>query len=144
MKRHQVPACTTLMLAGAIASASVADPDLEPDFDQARSTTGAPRLPEGRMNRPCKRWLIAALVASGVCAAHVGAQSSGGPYRIEPSVIAGGGGTLGGGAFELRGTFGQGATTTLTASGYRLYDGFWAPAAGSASIDLIFANGFDP
>ena len=67
---------------------------------------------------------------------------SGGPYRIDPAVIAGGGATLSGGQFRLSGTIGQPATATLSASAYRLYDGFWT--AASPSSDLIFANGFDP
>jgi len=43
--------------------------------------------------------------------------------------------------YALSGTIGQPAATTLAASSYSLYDGFWAPA--SALSDLIFANGFD-
>ena len=96
------------------------------------------------MNRFCRRRLIATLAFASVFAAHVGAQSGGGPYRIESSVVAGGGGSLSGGQFQLRGTLGQAATTTLSASGYRFYAGFWPPVAGNAPTDLIFANGFDP
>jgi hypothetical protein len=70
------------------------------------------------------------------------AQSSGGPYRIDASVIAGGGASLSGSTFRLRGTVGQTATTRLAAGSFRLYSGFWAPAGPES--DEIFANGFDP
>jgi hypothetical protein len=95
------------------------------------------------MNRSCRRLLLFALTVLGF-AAHAGTQSGGGPYRMESSVIAAGGSPSSGGAFLLRGTFGQSATATLSASSYRFYGGFWAAAAGSAPTDLIFANGFDP
>lgn len=73
---------------------------------------------------------------------HADAQASGGRYRMESAVIAGGGATLSGGAFQLSGTLGQPATAVLAAPNYRMYDGFWVPA--TALSDLIFANGFDP
>jgi hypothetical protein len=95
------------------------------------------------MNRPVKTLAAIALTVAGVFAAHVGAQSGGGPYRIERSVIAGGGIAVSGGAFELRGTVGQSATAISAASSYRFYAGFWAPAAGPSS-DFIFVDGFDP
>jgi hypothetical protein len=75
--------------------------------------------------------------------AHAPAQSSGGTYRIDASVIAGGGASLSGSTFRLSGTVGQPATARLGAGSFLLYSGFWAPAAGSPS-DEIFANGFDP
>jgi len=90
-----------------------------------------------------QRLIFSALAVLGVFAAHAGAQSSGGPYRVDPSVIAGGGASLGGGAFQLQGTLGQSATATLSATTYRFYGGFWAPAASGPMPDLIFANGFD-
>ncbi|GAA0709761.1 hypothetical protein [Dokdonella soli] len=86
--------------------------------------------------------LVLALVTLSALAASARAQSGGGPYLIDPAVIAGGGATLSGGQFRLSGTIGQPATSILSASTYRLYDGFWA--AASPSSDLIFANGFDP
>jgi hypothetical protein len=75
--------------------------------------------------------------------AGAGAQSSGGPYRIEPSVVAGGGGTASGGAFQLSGTFGQSENTTLSASSYEFYGGFWSPIS-NVPADRVFANGFEP
>ncbi|MDR3385754.1 MAG: hypothetical protein P4L92_01775 [Rudaea sp.] len=65
------------------------------------------------------------------------AQSSGGPYGMDSVVITAGGGTLGGGAFQLRGSFGQATTSTLSSSGYRIYDGLWGPD------DDIFHNSFE-
>ena len=94
------------------------------------------------MNRFCRHVMFSTLSTAAVCAAHVDAQSGGGPYRVKPSVIAGGGGSAAGGTFQVRGTFGQSATANSSASGYRFYAGFWSPLAGSES-DLIFANGFD-
>ena len=85
---------------------------------------------------------IVALAIADAFLASANAQSSGGVFAIDPASIAGGGGTLIGGAFQLTGTIGQPAASTLAASSYSLYDGFWAPA--SALTDLIFANGFDP
>ena len=93
---------------------------------------------------PRRHAIAFTLVALGSFAASVAAQSGGGPYVIAPVTIAGGGATLGGGAFQLSGTVGQPATAVLSASRYRLQDGFWAPAPGASPGDLIFADGFDP
>ena len=81
-----------------------------------------------------------ALAALGAFSTPVPAQS-GGSYLIAPATIAGGGATLSGGSFQLSGTIGQSATALLSAGGYRLYDGFWAPT--SPLSDLIFRNGFE-
>lgn len=70
------------------------------------------------------------------------AQSSGGPYTIDKAVIASGGATSTGATFRLSATVGQPATTRLSATGFSLNNGFWAPE-GPAS-DPIFSNGFDP
>jgi hypothetical protein len=90
------------------------------------------------MKRTGKMWALAALGIGGMVAARVDAQSSGGPYRVAPVTVATGGGASRGGTFGLRGTLGQIATATLTASGYRVYSGFW-----TSTTDQIFANGFD-
>ena len=90
------------------------------------------------MNRHNGKLFLAALLPIVACALGASAQSSGGPYRIAPAAVANGGGTLSGGAFQLRGTLGQAPTSTLSAAGYHFYGGFWAPAS-----DVIFANGFD-
>ena len=90
------------------------------------------------MRRHNKNLCLAALLPIAAYALGASAQSSGGPYRIAPVAIAGGGGTLSGGTFQLRGTLGQAPTSTLSAPGYHFYGGFWPPAS-----DGIFANGFD-
>ncbi|HKE48191.1 MAG TPA: hypothetical protein VKB52_08995 [Rhodanobacteraceae bacterium] len=92
------------------------------------------------------RFEVAALAALALAGAHAPlaqAQSSGGPYRIDRVVIAGGGGPIDGGAYQVSGTFGQSAIARLAASDYVLFDGFWSPASFETS-DRIFANGFDP
>jgi hypothetical protein len=94
--------------------------------------------PEGTTMRAIPAMVCAALA---LFPEIVGAQSSGGSYVVAASAIAGGGATLAGGAFRLRGTIGQSSTATLNAGEYRVYGGFWPPA-GSAG-DRIFANGFD-
>ncbi len=81
--------------------------------------------------------LACAAATSGAIAA-----TSGGSYSIDSSVIAAGGATLTGGAFRLEGTLAQPATSELSAAGYSLYTGFWAPEQPAS--DRIFANGFDP
>lgn len=85
---------------------------------------------------------LAALITGGLYAALALAQS-GGPYRIAPATIAGGGGAIAGGPYQLSGTLGQPATATMNAGSYRMFDGFWSPVGGAAS-DVIFSNGFDP
>jgi hypothetical protein len=99
---------------------------------------------ETTMNQSIKPIVAIALGVANVFALHAGAQSDGGPYRIERSVIAGGGGTISGGTFQLRGSVGQNVAAASSAAGYTFYTGFWSPDAGAAPTDLIFANGFDP
>jgi hypothetical protein len=91
------------------------------------------------MRRRFRTFRLVALLLIGANAAFAGAQSSGGPYRIEPVAVANGGGRLSGGAYQLSGTLGQSQVSTSSAPGYRLYSGFWAPTS-----DVIFVNGFDP
>jgi hypothetical protein len=91
------------------------------------------------------RSLLRPLIAMIVCLAGSAlAQSGGGSYRIDPATIAGGGGTVAGGAYSLSGTFGQTMAATLAGPSYVLHDGFWSQGSGSAPGDAIFANGFDP
>jgi hypothetical protein len=97
---------------------------------------------EKSMQRIDKTMAAIALGLAGAFNAHVSAQSTG-PYRIERRVIAGGGGSVSGGSFQLSGTFGQGATASLAGARFDFHGGFWPPAA-AASIDLIFADGFEP
>jgi len=95
------------------------------------------------MNRRVGSFAAIMLSVASAFVPQVGAQSSGGPYRVNSSVIASGGASLSGGTFQLKGTLGQSATATLSATSYRFYGGFWAPAAGGPMPDSIFANGFD-
>jgi hypothetical protein len=102
-----------------------------------------PRAGVRHLIRSVLKFSRAATAAFAMAAAAVAiAQSSGGPYAIEKAVIASGGATLAGGSFRLSGTVGQPATTRLSATGFSLNAGFWAPE-GSAP-DSIFSNGFDP
>jgi hypothetical protein len=95
------------------------------------------------MNRRIRSFVAIMLSLASAFAPQVGAQSSGGPYRVNPSVVADGGASLSGGTFQLKGTLGQSATATLSATTYRFHGGFWVPAANSQMPDPIFSNGFD-
>jgi len=95
------------------------------------------------MNRRVGSFVAILLTVASAFATQAGAQSSGGPYRVNSSVIAGGGASLSGGTFQLKGTQGQSAPATLLATSYRLYGGFWVPAANSQMPNSIFSNGFD-
>jgi hypothetical protein len=95
------------------------------------------------MERFAKSCVAALFGVASVFAAHAAAQSSGGSFRIERSVIAGGGGLLGGGAFQLSGTVGQNATTHLSGSRFGFDAGFW-PGPADSPTDSIFANSFEP
>ena len=70
------------------------------------------------------------------------AQMSGGPYRIDPVVIASGGGLVAGDTYQITSTLGQPATSTLSGANYTLFNGFWSPLGGVEN-DFIFADGFD-
>ena len=91
-----------------------------------------------------KRLAYGVLAASVALGGHAAEQSQGGAYRIDPAAVANGGGTSSGGSYSLSGTFGQYAAATLAASSFVMHDGIWAPSAGDAPVDDIFANGFDP
>lgn len=94
------------------------------------------------MKRTSTRAALIALALNAAFATVGHAQSSGGPYEIKASVIAGGGSPIAGGSFQITSTIGQAATTTLSGAGFVVVDGYWAPV-GSLIGDLIFANGFD-
>ena len=61
-------------------------------------------------------------------------QQSGGPYLLNPSVIAGGGGTSTGGTHNLTGTVGQGVPGASSGGSFSLDAGFWNPALGCLSL----------
>jgi hypothetical protein len=107
------------------------------DSIRARTCRFVDALPVIEGMRP-HNLCVTALLPLVACALGASAQSSGGPYRIAPAVVANGGGVLSGGAFQLKGTLGQAPTAISSASGYHFYGGFWAPAS-----DVVFANGFD-
>lgn len=94
------------------------------------------------MNRVSRRTAAIALIAGAAFAMECSAQSSGGTFRVEPVVIAGGGSPIAGGSFQITSTLGQPATSTLSGASYVVFDGFWAPVGGSLG-DVIFANGFE-
>jgi len=94
------------------------------------------------MNRASKAFAVAMSFWAMACGP-VTAQSSGGQYRIDSAVIAGGGGPIAGGNYQITSTLGQPATATLTGANYTLFNGFWSPVGGVAA-DFMFADGFDP
>lgn len=94
------------------------------------------------MNRVSRKVAIAALILGAAYAVAGSAQSSGGQYRIDRVVIAGGGGPIAAGSYQITSTLGQPATSTLSGASFVIVDGFWAPI-GSLLGDSIFANGFE-
>ncbi|MEO7063105.1 MAG: hypothetical protein ABI082_04930 [Dokdonella sp.] len=94
------------------------------------------------MNRVNKSTVIVALLLGLASASELPAQSSGGPYRIDPVAIAGGGGPIVGGPYQITSTIGQAATSTLSGASYVVFDGFWSPVGGGLG-DIIFINGFE-
>jgi len=93
------------------------------------------------MSRAGKAVAVAVCLGVMVCGTAI-AQSSGGQYQIDSAVIAGGGGPIAGGDFQITSTLGQPATATLAGANFILFNGFWSPVGGGAG-DLIFADGFD-
>jgi hypothetical protein len=92
---------------------------------------------------PLRRTMTAAVLIFGAAfVAQVSAQSSGGQYRIDPVVIAGGGGPIAGGNYQITSALGQSATEPLAGGSYTLFNGFWSPVGGVAG-DFVFANGFE-
>ncbi len=94
------------------------------------------------MNRLSKHMIMAALLLGALCGGQAGAQSSGGPYRIEAVVIAGGGGPINGGIYQITSTLGQTASGTLTGGNYVIFDGFWSPV-DELFGDFVFADGYE-
>lgn len=94
------------------------------------------------MKRVSRTGAFVALLLGVAFVAQSHAQSSGGPFVIEPVAIAGGGSPIGGGQFLITSTLGQAATSTLSGAGFVIVDGFWSPVGGLTG-DVIFANGFD-
>ena len=63
-------------------------------------------------------WVLV-LATLGVLATSVRAQSSGGPYRFDKSVIAGGGGVANGGNYRFASTPGQATTARISGASRR-------------------------
>ncbi len=65
-------------------------------------------------------------------------QQQGGPYILNPSVIAGGGGTSSNGSTRIDGTVGQGILGTSTGGNFTLNAGFWqSQPAGTVDISEL-------
>jgi hypothetical protein len=94
------------------------------------------------VNQACTTMAVAALILGATFVAHVRAQSSGGQYDIDPFVIAGGGGSIAAGHYQISSTLGQAAGTTLAGGSYVVFNGYWSPIGG-VSGDFVFANGFE-
>ena len=93
------------------------------------------------MKRVSRRVAVATLILGVAFVIDGTAQSSGGQYNIDPVVIAGGGGPIAGGTYQISSTLGQPATSTLAGANYVIFDGFWSPVGGALS-DFIFVDGF--
>lgn len=94
------------------------------------------------MNSVYKPIVAAALLFGAASIPHAAAQSSGGQYRIDAIVIAGGGSAIAGGNYRITSTLGQAATASLNGAAFNLFDGFWGPAGGLAG-DFIFSATFE-
>jgi hypothetical protein len=94
------------------------------------------------MRHTNRNLVIAALFFGAINGGQASAQSSGGPYRIEPVVIAGGGGPIAGGNYQITSTLGQPASGVLTGGSYAIFDGFWSPASFVFG-DFVFADGYE-
>jgi len=80
---------------------------------------------------PNRQLLVALLVvmALGVFVPSVLMQQQGGPYTLNPSVIAGGGGTSTNGNTTISGTVGQGVLGASSGGSFSLNGGFWQSAS---------------
>lgn len=94
------------------------------------------------MKRVTTMAVVSALMVGSAFTMPASAQSSGGQYTIKSVVIAGGGGSIAGGAYQITSTMGQAATSVLSGSSYVMFDGFWSPVGGGLG-DIIFINGFE-
>jgi hypothetical protein len=94
------------------------------------------------MKRVGTKSIVVALILGAMFVVPSGAQSSGGPYRIEPVVIAGGGGPITGGNYQIVSTLGQSASGTMAGASYALFAGFWSPV-GDLTGESGFTNGFE-
>jgi hypothetical protein len=77
------------------------------------------------VNRMNRLLLLSAILIGGLFIPERSYAQSGGPYTIQRSVIAGGGGSSSGGDFTLQGTIGQGVVGAMGDTSYTLAGGFW-------------------
>jgi hypothetical protein len=96
-----------------------------------------------RCTELCVPYLRTGLLGLLICAGAALAQSSGGPYTLNPQVIANGGGRATGGAFEIEASIGQhDASNPQTGGVFEISAGFHR-RAGVVLGDPIFSNGFE-
>ncbi len=96
-----------------------------------------------------KKLVFAILILLNLSFIAVGQIASGGPFSLEKSVAAGGGGNSAGGSFDVVGTIGQGAARDgLIGGPFEHPIGFWVadqliPTAASVSVSgrVLTANG---
>lgn len=89
--------------------------------------------------------LLLPILALGLFSASTNAQiATGGPFALEKSVVAGGGGAGSGGAFEVGSTTGQSAAGgPKTGDPFSLYSGFWtADTEPTPSGPCPFGQGY--
>jgi hypothetical protein len=122
-------------------SRSIASVDMDSDGYRI-STHCSASDKRSTMHQRNRIMMIAALLFIAAHGGQASAQSSGGPYRIEMVVMAGGGDPIAGGSFQITSTLGQAATTTLSGASYTLFGGFWRPV-GSLAVSVLFADGFE-
>jgi hypothetical protein len=88
----------------------------------------------------CIHWRRLSVALAGLIAAYVAieshAQSSGGKFSIDHVTVTGGG-TLSGGAFGLKGTFGQPIAGNSSGGSFAI------EAGARLSTDSIFSSGFE-
>ena len=98
----------------------------------------------GRLKMRKAYFIVLTICCVAFCSIFTLSQSDG-PYMIQRSIIAGGGGQSAGNGFVVNGTIGQHtAGTTSTGGAFQLTGGFWggtaAPAANVTISGRVFAS----
>ena len=93
--------------------------------------------PIARMLRPAAITVVFTVMAFAVFVPSVLMQQQGGPYILNPSVIAGGGGTSTNGSTNISGTIGQGVLGASSGGSFSLNGGFWQAAQAPAVANSI-------
>ncbi len=102
--------------------------------------------PFARALRPAAITVVFTVIAFAVFVPSVFMQQQGGPYTINPSVVAGGGGSSANGNTTVEGSIGQGALGSSSGGSYALDSGFWpnavsCPTALASSADFFTLSG---